>query len=56
MNSTTETAVAHLLEQARKFRRLRTLIAEGMADIEAGRVAEWNLEDFLRKARATPPT
>ena len=48
-----EPAVAYLLEQAEKFRALKTLVAEGMADVEAGRVSEWNFEDFLRKARAT---
>jgi hypothetical protein len=47
-----EPAVAYLLEQAEKFRALKTLVAEGMADVEAGRVSEWNFEDFLRKARA----
>ena len=46
-----EPAVAYLLEQAEKFRALKALIAEGMADVEAGRVSEWNFEDFLRKAR-----
>jgi len=48
-----EPAVAYLLEQAEKFRTLKALVAEGMADVEAGRVSEWNFEDFLRKARAT---
>ena len=48
-----EPAVAYLLEQAEKFRALKSLVAEGMADVEAGRVSEWNFEDFLRKARAT---
>ena len=48
-----EPAVACLLEQAEKFRVLKTLVAEGMADVEAGRVSEWNFKDFLRKARAT---
>jgi predicted transcriptional regulator len=41
------------LEQAEKFRALKALVAEGMADVEAGRVSEWNFEDFLRRARAT---
>jgi predicted transcriptional regulator len=41
------------LEQAEKFRALKALVAEGMADVEAGRVTEWDFEDFLRKARAS---
>jgi predicted transcriptional regulator len=48
-----EPAVAYLVEQAEKFRNLKALVAEGMADVEAGRVSEWNFADFLRKARAT---
>ncbi len=48
-----EPAVAYRLEQAEKFRALKALIAEGMADVEAGRVSEWDFQDFLRKARAT---
>jgi hypothetical protein len=50
-----EPAVAYLLEQAEKFRLLKSLIAEGMSDIETGRVSEWNFEDFLREARAARP-
>jgi hypothetical protein len=46
-----EPAVAYLIEQAEKFRVLKELVAEGMADVAAGRVAEWNFEDFLREAR-----
>jgi hypothetical protein len=37
-----EPAVAYLVEQAEKFRVLKTLVAEGMSDIAAGRVSEWN--------------
>jgi hypothetical protein len=48
-----EPAVAYLVEQAEKFRNLKVLVAEGLADVEAGRVSEWNFGDFLRKARAT---
>jgi hypothetical protein len=44
-------AVAHLIEQAEKFRVLKELVAEGVADVAAGRVAEWNFEDVLREAR-----
>jgi predicted transcriptional regulator len=46
-----EPAVAYLLEQGEKFRALKEQIAEGMADVAAGRVSEWNFEDFLRDAR-----
>jgi predicted transcriptional regulator len=43
---------AELLEdQLEKYRKLKRLIDEGMADIEAGRVHEWNFDDFLRRAR-----
>jgi len=47
-----EPAVAYLLEQAEKFRALKDQIAEGMADVAAGRVSEWNFAEFLREARA----
>ncbi|MGA3308218.1 MAG: hypothetical protein ABSD08_06335 [Xanthobacteraceae bacterium] len=46
-----EPAVAYLLEQAEKFRALKEQIAEGMEDVAAGRVSEWNFEEFLREAR-----
>jgi hypothetical protein len=46
-----EPAVAYLLEQAEKFRVLKELVAEGMDDVAAGRISEWNFEDFLREAR-----
>ena len=45
-----EPAVAYLLE-AEKFRVLKELAAEGMDDVTAGRVLEWNFQDFLREAR-----
>jgi hypothetical protein len=47
-----ESAVAYLLEQAEKFRVLKEAIAEGMDDVAAGRVTDWNFERFLRDARA----
>jgi predicted transcriptional regulator len=47
-----EPAAAYLLSQARKFRALKDAIDEGMADVEAGRVVPWDLEDFLQQARA----
>jgi hypothetical protein len=48
-----EPAVAYLLEQAQKFRVLKEQIAEGMKDIAARRVSEWNFEEFLWHARAS---
>jgi hypothetical protein len=46
-----EPAVAYLLEQAEKFCVFKALAAEGMADVAAGRVMEWNFKDFLRAGR-----
>jgi hypothetical protein len=48
-----EPAVAYLLEQAEKFRVLKEQISEGVADVAAGRVSEWNFEQFLREARSS---
>ena len=50
-----EPAVAYLLEQAEKFQTLKRLVAEGIGDLEAGRVADWDFEKFLREARASGP-
>jgi predicted transcriptional regulator len=47
-----EPAAAYMLSQAKKFRALKDAIDEGMADVEAGRVVPWDLEDFLKQARA----
>jgi hypothetical protein len=47
-----ETAVAYLLEQAEKFRLLKGQVTEGLDDVAAGRVSEWNFEEFLRQARS----
>jgi len=47
-----EPAVAYLLEQAEKYRVLKELVAEGLNDVAAGRVSEWNFEDFLREAHS----
>jgi aryl-alcohol dehydrogenase-like predicted oxidoreductase len=47
-----EPAVAYLLEQAEKFRVLKELVAEGVGDVRAGNVSEWDFEEFLREARA----
>ena len=46
-----ESAVAYLLEQPEKFRALKEQIAEGMEDVAAGRVSEWDFDEFLREAR-----
>jgi len=46
-----EPAVAYLLEQAEKFRALKEQITEGIADVAAGRISEWNFGEFLREAR-----
>ena len=45
-------AVAYLIEQAERYRALKELVAEGMDDVAAGRVSEWNFGDFLREARS----
>jgi hypothetical protein len=45
-----EPAVAYLLEQAEKFRLLKQFVEEGVDDVAAGRVSDWNFEDFLRTA------
>ena len=47
-----EPAVAYLIEQAEKFRVLKEQIAEGMDNVAAGRVSEWNFEEFLRESRS----
>ena len=46
-----EAAVAYLIEQAEKFRVLKALVDEGLDDVKAGRVKEWDFSDFLREAR-----
>jgi predicted transcriptional regulator len=46
-----EAAVAYLYQQGEKFRILKALVQEGIDDAEAGRVVEWNFEEFLREAR-----
>jgi hypothetical protein len=45
-----EPAVAYLLEQAERFRVLKEVAAEGMDDVTAGRVLEWNFQELLREA------
>jgi hypothetical protein len=44
-------AADFLLSQARKFRALKDEIDEGMADVGAGRVVPWDLQEFLEEAR-----
>jgi hypothetical protein len=46
-----EPAVSYLLEQAEKFRALKDDVDQGLADVTAGRVRDWNFSDFLRRAR-----
>jgi hypothetical protein len=50
-----EPAVQYLLEQAERFRVLKEHVAEGLDDVAAGRVSEWNSQDFLRQARSQLP-
>jgi hypothetical protein len=40
-----------LQDQVEKHQRLKDLVHEGIADVEAGRVHEWDFDDFLRGAR-----
>ena len=40
------------VENSVRFRELKAAIAEGMADVEAGRVVPWDLEELLDQARA----
>jgi predicted transcriptional regulator len=47
-----ESAAACLLSQAKKFRALKDAIDEGMADVKAGRVVPWDLNEFLKQAHA----
>ncbi len=50
-----EPAVAYILEQAEKYRVLKREIDKGLADIDAGRVREWDFADFLRRAELFEP-
>jgi hypothetical protein len=47
-----EPAVAYLLEQAEKFQAMKHLVAEGMEDIAAGRISEWDFQQFLHAANS----
>ena len=46
-----EPVVAYIFEQAEKYRVLKQLSDEGIADVGAGNVSDWNFEEFLREAR-----
>jgi hypothetical protein len=46
-----EAAVAYLYEQGEKFRRLKELVQEGVDDVEAGRVIDWDFDAFMKEAR-----
>ena len=50
-----EPAAAYLIEQADKFRALKAIVDEGMEDVAAGRVADWDFAEFLRDARSRKP-
>lgn len=43
-----ERAVAFLLEEADKLAALRYEVALGMADVEAGRVVDWDVDRYLK--------
>jgi hypothetical protein len=45
-----ERAVAYLLEQGEKFRVLQKLVEEGLADVEAGRVSDWDPDEIWAMA------
>lgn len=47
-----EPMVSYIFEQAEKYRTMKQLVDEGIADVEAGKVADWDFEDFLLEARA----
>jgi len=46
-----EPVVAYLVEQTEKFRLLKSAIAEGMTDVNKGNITEWNIQEFLARAR-----
>jgi hypothetical protein len=47
-----ERAVAFLEEQAEKLAIMRALVQEALDDVEAGRVSEWNLDEFMKEMQA----
>jgi hypothetical protein len=46
-----EAAVAYLYEQGEKFRRLTEAAQEGINDVEAGRVVDWDFDAFMMEVR-----
>jgi hypothetical protein len=46
-----EPAVAHLVEQAENFACSRSLLPRAWTMFKAGRVVEWNFQEFLLDAR-----
>jgi predicted transcriptional regulator len=47
-----EHVISHIAEQAEKLRTLRELVAEGLADVEAGRLVDWDPDAFLAEMKA----
>jgi hypothetical protein len=47
--------VAYIFEQAEKYRTLKMEIDKGLADVDAGRVREWDFGGFLRRAKLREP-
>jgi aryl-alcohol dehydrogenase-like predicted oxidoreductase len=47
-----EKAVEFLLEQGEKWRVLKALVQEGLDDVAAGNVEDWDIEAFLAEAEA----
>jgi glycine/D-amino acid oxidase-like deaminating enzyme len=50
-----EPVVAYIMEQAEKFRVLKSEVQAGLDDEAAGRVRPWDFTDFLRRAREINP-
>ena len=44
-----ERAISSLIERAEKFRGLKEAVAEGLADVQAGRVSEWDFQAFFKR-------
>ena len=44
-----EPAISFLIEQAEKFRALKEAVAEGLADVQAGRVSQWDFQAFFKR-------
>jgi hypothetical protein len=48
-----EPAVAYILEQAERYKALKSEIDKGLKDVAAGHVREWDFDDFLRRANGS---